>query len=183
MATLLQVLKETGMRIGEAWKLKWIDVDTVNNVIAVNNPEKHSNSRTIKVSSKLVAMLNALPKKDEKVFGYTWKENMQASYLWHRRQIAARLQNPRIAQITFHTFRHWKATMEYHRTKDPIHVQKLLGHRNIMNTMRYTQLIQFENDEYHSAVAKTIDEARQLVEGGFDYVTDIECVKLFRKRK
>lgn len=73
--------------------------------------------------------------------------------------------------------------MEYHRTKDPIHVQKLLGHRNIMNTMRYTQLVQFENDEYNSAVAKTIDEARQLVEGGFDYVTDIEGVKLFRKRK
>lgn len=47
----------------------------------------------------------------------------------------------------------------------------------------YTQLVQFENDEFHSAVAKTIEEARQLVEGGFDYVTDIEGVKLFRKRK
>jgi integrase len=183
MATLLQILKETGMRIGEAWKLKWVDVDTVNNVISVNDPEKRSNSRTIKVSSKLIAMLNMLPKKDEKIFGYAWQENMEESYLWHRRQIAVRLQNPRIAQITFHTFRHWKATMEYHRTKDLIHVQKLLGHRNIMNTMRYTQLVQFENDDYHSAVAKTIDEARQLIENGFDYVTDIEGVKLFRKRK
>jgi len=183
MATLLQVLKETGMRIGEAWKLKWTDIDTVNNVIAVNDPEKHSNSRSIKVTSKLIAMINALPKRDQRVFGYTYLQNMQASFIWHRRRIAANLQNPRITQITFHTFRHWKATMEYHRTKDLIHVQRLLGHRNITNTMRYTQLIQFENDEYHSAVAKTIDEARQLIEAGFDYITDIDDVKLFRKRK
>ena len=25
--------------------------------------------------------------------------------------------------------RHWKATMEYHRTKDPLHVAALLGHK------------------------------------------------------
>jgi len=47
----------------------------------------------------------------------------------------------------------------------------------------YTQLISFESDEYASAVAKTLDEARNLIEAGFDYVTDMENVKLFRKRK
>jgi len=47
----------------------------------------------------------------------------------------------------------------------------------------YTQLISFESDEYASAVAKTLDEARNLIEAGFDYVTDMESVKLFRKRK
>ena len=114
-----------------------------------------------------------------RVFG----REVECNFYNVRKRAAAILKNPRLLNIHFHTFRHWKATMEYHRTKDPIHVQKLLGHRNIMNTMRYTQLVQFENDEYHSAVAKTIDEARQLVEGGFDYVTDIDGVKLFRKRK
>jgi hypothetical protein len=32
-------------------------------------------------------------------------------------------------------------------------------------------------------VAKDVQEAKQLVEAGFDYVTDIDGVKLFRKRK
>jgi len=32
-------------------------------------------------------------------------------------------------------------------------------------------------------VARTIDEAKGLVEDGFDYVTDAEGYKLFRKRK
>jgi hypothetical protein len=59
----------------------------------------------------------------------------------------------------------------------------LLGHKNIQNTLTYTQLLKFENEEYHSATAKTIEEARQLIESGFEYVTDLEDVKLFRKRK
>jgi len=37
--------------------------------------------------------------------------------------------------------------------------------------------------QYSLDVAKTLDEARSLVEAGFDYVTDIDDVKLFRRRK
>jgi len=44
-------------------------------------------------------------------------------------------------------------------------------------------LISFESDEYSSAVAETLDEARKLVEAGFEYVMDVEGNKLFRKRK
>jgi hypothetical protein len=74
--------------------------------------------------------------------------------------------------------------MEYHKTKDILYVKELLGHRNINNTLIYTQLVKFENEEeYHSATAKTIGEAKQLIEAGFEYVTDMENVKLFRKRK
>jgi integrase len=52
--------------------------------------------------------------------------------------LATKLQNPRLLRITFHTFRHWKATMEYNRTKDILYVMKLLGHRCIKNTLVYT---------------------------------------------
>jgi site-specific recombinase XerD len=30
--------------------------------------------------------------------------------------------------------------MEYHKTKDILHVQRILGHRNIHNTMMYIRL-------------------------------------------
>jgi len=49
--------------------------------------------------------------------------------------------------------------------------------------MLYTQLINFESDEYSSAVAKNLEEARNLIEAGFDYITDMESAKLFKKRK
>ena len=73
--------------------------------------------------------------------------------------------------------------MEYHRTKDILHVMELLGHRDIKTTLIYTQLMKFESDEYHSAVAKTVDEARKLVEVGFEYVCTYNDIMLFRKRK
>lgn len=91
--------------------------------------------------------------------------------------------NPRINKITFHTFRHYKATMEYHRTKDLLHVQKILGHKSILSTMVYTHLVNFNGDDFHSATAKTVEEAQKLVESGFEYVTSFDDVRLFRKRK
>ncbi len=73
--------------------------------------------------------------------------------------------------------------MEYAKTKDILHVMKMLGHRNIQNTLLYTPLISFESDEFFSATAKTVQEAQKLVEAGFEYVCDFSDVKLFRKRK
>lgn len=73
--------------------------------------------------------------------------------------------------------------MEYAKTKDILHVMKMLGHRNIQNTLIYTQLVNFESDENHSATATTVEEARKLIEAGFTFVCDMEGVKLFGKRK
>jgi hypothetical protein len=47
----------------------------------------------------------------------------------------------------------------------------------------YPHLIDFEGDEYHSAVAKSVDEARKLLETGFEYVCQKDDIMLFRKRK
>jgi hypothetical protein len=73
--------------------------------------------------------------------------------------------------------------MEYAQNKGHLTWMKLLGHRSIQNTLLYTQLVNFETDEYHSAVAKTVEEACKLIEEGFEYVCDMDGVKLFRKRK
>ena len=73
--------------------------------------------------------------------------------------------------------------MTYHKTKDIIYTQRKLGHRNLKNTMRYVQLMDFEDEEFTSAVAGTLQEACQLVEAGFEYVTEMDGVKIFRRRK
>lgn len=59
---------------------------------------------------------------------------------------------------------------------------RLLGHKNINNTLIYTQLVSF-SDDYVSRVAKGVQELCQLVEAGFEYVTDMDGVKILRKRK
>ena len=74
--------------------------------------------------------------------------------------------------------------MEYHRTKDILHVKRMLGHRKIDSTLVYTSLVEFDiDDDFTCRIARTLEEASMLIEAGFEYVTDMEGVKLFRKRK
>ena len=72
--------------------------------------------------------------------------------------------------------------MENHKTKDILQVMQILGHRNIHNTLMYTQLVNVRDDEFVSRVAKTVKEACMLIEAGFEYVTEIDRLKIFRKR-
>jgi hypothetical protein len=46
-------------------------------------------------------------------------------------------------------------------------------------------LLEVEDDEFISKVAKTVGEACALVEAGYEYVTEFkeEGIKIFRKRK
>ena len=181
MATFLQLLKETGVRCGEACKLKWTDVDLVNNSVRVT-PEKGSNARSLKISNRLVSMLKELEQHSLEVFGAN-ADAMRKSYSRQRRRATAKLRNKRLLQISFHTFRHWKATMEYHKTRDILHVMQILGHRNIKNTLIYTQLVGFKDDEFTAKVAHSEKEVCQLVEAGFEYVCDHDGNKIFKKRK
>jgi len=185
ISTLLQLLKETGMRIGEALRLKWTDIDVERNVVILNDPEKGSQPRIFKVSNTLIGKLNKLPKENERIFRNHIRQSVSSNFRTQRKRIAYKLGNPRLNKITFHTFRHWKATMEYAKTRDILHVMQLLGHRNIRNTLIYTQLIKLQKeDEFYSATAKTTKEAKQLIDDGFEYVcTTPEDVMLFRKRK
>ena len=180
-AKFLQLLKETGARSGEAWMLKWVDLDLEGKTIRIT-PEKGGNPRSLKMSGRLLAMLNGLPKDQPKVFKGS-AEHFRRTYRAQRKRTAYKLKSERIAKITFHTFRHWKATMEYAKTKNLVWVKHVLGHRSIKNTEIYTHLCDFSSEEYHSATAKTVDEARKLIESGFSYVCDMEGVKLFSKRK
>ena len=106
-----------------------------------------------------------------------------------RARLAAKLQNPRLLQIHLHTLRHWKATMEYHRTKDVFHVKELLCHKKLDNVAIYVQIdkrLFNETDEgFTCRVAHNVGEAIALTEAGFEYVTGEynDGGKIFRKRK
>ena len=64
-----------------------------------------------------------------------------------------------------------------------MYVMKLLGHKNIADTLIYAQLVEFESDEHRSAVASNVYEAKKLIEAGFEYVCSHNETMLFRRRK
>jgi integrase len=180
MAAYLQTLKETMADPSEALRLRWIDIN--GNVIMINFPVKRHYHRPIQGSNTLVSMLNALPKESERIFPTTYR-NMARSYYGTRKQVAKKLNNLRILKISFVTFRHWGATMLYHQTRNILLVKKLLGHKKIENTMKYTQLIQFKDNQYEVATATNIEEAKPIIAAGFEYVTEKTGIMLFRKPK
>ena len=141
------------------------------------------------LSIKLADMLQTLPKNyGERIFSNPHQplDHHRDILNQQRKRIAHKLQNPRLLRITFHTLRHWKATMEYHKTRDILYVKQLLGHKRIENTLKYVQLAEelFKDQiEYVSKVAKTEGEACALIDAGFDFVCDFNGNKLFRKRK
>lgn len=63
LAAFLQLLKETGMRSGEAWNLKWADFDFERKQVRVT-PEKGSRPILLPITSNLVAMLKMLSAKN-----------------------------------------------------------------------------------------------------------------------
>jgi len=183
-ATFLQVLKDTAARSAEAAKLKWIDIDEKTCTIRINNPIKGSNARIVKVTPTTIAMLNNMPKTSEYIFNPR-VDTIRTGFTKQRTRIARILQNPKLKQIHMHTLRHWKATMEYHRTKNIKYVQQLLGHRKLENTDFYTQLLNFESDEWHVAHARNLEEENKLVEAGFEFIrySEKDEVAIYRKRK
>ncbi len=146
-------------------------------------PEKHSNPRILKISRNLIERLESLPHTSKYVFGGTSLKTTQRIFQRARKLTAAKTKNLRLLDITFHTVRHWKATMEYHKTRDILHVMRMLGHKNIKNTLRYTQLVDLNEQDFISKVAYTIEDACKLIEGGFQYVCEFENAKLFKKPK
>jgi len=100
-----------------------------------------------------------------------------------RKRVAQKLQNPRIDKITFHTLRHLYGSLEYFKTKDILHVKERLGHRSITSTLIYTHLVNFESDVCHTATSKSLKQDEELLKAGFEYVTERDRIKIFRKRK
>ena len=56
---------------------------------------------------------------------------------------------------------HFKVTMEYHKTKDILHVMRILGHRNIKNTLVYTHLVNFQ-----------VESARAWRQRNYEYISE-----------
>jgi len=101
----------------------------------------------------------------------------------HRNQLAEKIQDASLKTIRLYDFRHFFATNLYDKTKDILLVKLQMGHKKLDTTLIYTQLLNLNEDEWTCKGVTNANEAKQLIEAGFQYVTTIEGIQLFRKRK
>jgi integrase len=180
-------LYETGARVNEAERLEWTDLDRERNKVTVK-ASKNGNARIVTVSKHLMDLLFSLPKTEKTVFPKRSPSARQTGFYSRMKNLARVHQNPRFLKIHRHTFRHCKALREYDKTKNILHVKKVLGHKSIMTTQRYVELYEeiygdMKPENYICETASNVKEAKKLVESGFEYVCEIEGEQLFRKCK
>jgi len=183
-AVAYSTIRDIGIRPVELGmlKVKDIDLDT-GEVYPIT--AKHGAERVLRVKSSTLAMIkkyiteNSLSPSDSIWNSRRVEEN------WSRLKVivARKLGEPQLAQIRLYDLRHFAGSMTYYKTKDIIFTMRFLGHKNIKNTLRYVHLINFDKEDYHCKAATNVEEAKALIEQGFEYVTEIDGIKLFRKRK
>jgi len=183
----LQLSMETGLRPIELCNLKVKDIDldhkTVNPTTA-----KGGNPRTIPMTANLTAKIQERIilknlKPNDKLFANVTADQYSSQYRTLRNKLAIKLKDPSIQTIRLYDFRHYFCTKKLYDINNPYTVMVLMGHKKLQTTQKYMHLLNFGDEEYTVAGATTANEATKLIETGFQYVTTIEGIQLFRKRK
>jgi integrase len=179
------ILKDTGIRPIELHNLKLENIDLERGLIYIRSA-KHGNPRTLKLKTQTLANFKTLVVRKEYALSqqlFASPDRLSMNWREERTRAYGRTGNPEFLKIRLYDLRHYYATKLYSCTKDLLRVKINLGHKNIQNTVKYTHMVAFKDDEYHSATASTVKEACKLIEIGYEYVTELEGIKIFRKRK
>jgi integrase len=109
---------------------------------------KGLNSRVVFLSSKVVQVMNDLPRNSEFVFTYKNKP-LDWKYCLHR---LGKLGKQGGIHVTPHQLRHTCATMLLNAGMPILSVQRILGHKYVETTLRYARV-------YDSTVVKDFQRA------------------------
>jgi integrase len=136
---------------------------------------------------RITAMLDALPRKTERIFGNGPITSTKMTFMRARRRLANKLQNPRLLKISFHTLIQWKATMLYHETGDIHYVKRFLGHKSIVNTEIYINIadtiFESKSDEFTVKVVEKPEDIKRRAEASFEFFCQKDNLIFLRKRK
>jgi integrase len=182
-------LSKHGLRPHEISKIRLRDIDLKRGTLEVRT-SKSGKARTLKLSSETTDLLreyvnnNQISYIDEELFSSS--KTIRNTWRKYRKRAYNKFKDAELLKIRLYDLRHWFGTMTYIKTRDIFHVKYLMGHRNIESTLHYMHVakgLQDYSDEYTVKVARNLEEFTNLLENGFEYVSDFEDKKILRKRK
>jgi len=182
----LQMSMETGLRPIELCNLKTKDLDLEQRLIYPTTA-KHGAARRLRISENLKERLidylsRYKHEPEDKLF--TGNSNDYGKYYRQlRNRLAEKLKDQSIKTVKLYDFRHYFASNLYNKTKDILLVKQQMGHKKLETTLIYTQLLNLNEEEWTCKGATNAEEAKQLIEAGFQYTNTIDGIHLYRKRK
>jgi integrase len=184
--------KETALRPIELHNLKVRDINTENKTISPIT-SKHGAGRVLKISETLTnALQKHIIKNDldtnDKVFRSNAKKYGD-NFRQMRNSLAKKLNQPELKGIRLYDIRHYALTMKYWQYRDTGLTAQDAGHKDWNTTRKYIHLCRIielmTEDGYICKIAQDIEQAKPLIEAGFEYQTGEynDGGKLFRKHK
>jgi len=182
-------LSKYGLRPDEISKLTLRDIDLEHAKLTVPT-SKLGASRTLQLKPQVVDLLRdyIVRRKISNIDTRTFATSRKIKDMWrhYRKRAFTKFKDIELLKIRLYDLRHWFGTMTYVKTRDIFYVKYALGHRRLDNTLIYIHLAKSlidYPDDFTCQTAKSVEEAAKLIETGFDYVCEVDGVKLFRKRK
>ena len=182
-------LSKHGLRPDEISKITLRDVDLQRGLLTVKT-SKLGAERTLKLKENVNDSLrNYIQRRgitNLEIPLFPKPDRLRDQWNNYRKRAYLNFKDQELLKIRLYDLRHWFATTQYLKGIDVFDLQYQMGHRNLETTQIYVHiargLVNFSSD-YNCRTAKTVEEASKLIESGFEYVTEMDGIKLFRKRK
>ena len=185
--TIFSIMKETGIAPKELSDITQKDIDTEKGIIRIKGVKGHD-SGSYKLKPNTAEMLRTYIHKHPQENPFPNPHAMSQIWVDTRRRAIKKLCKPELEKIELRNLRNYSAATYYKSLpiRDPIAVMRHLRHKKLESTMHYIRAIVLdyeEDDQWISRTSTTLEEDAKLIENGFQYVTERDGTKLFRKRK
>jgi integrase len=188
-ATIFAILAETGLEGMELHKTPRKRIDTEQGIISVEGHKGHA-SGTYRLKASTADMLREYLAKNPQEYPFPKPDQMSDMWRKARDKLADYLKQPELRNIPMKNLRNYSGAKLYYTTRDPIAVMRHLRHKKLETTMHYIRGITLDagEEEYTTKTVQlgtptTIKEITELSDAGYQYYTDADGYKLFRKRK
>lgn len=138
---LFVVLAETGMRLGEALKLRWTDIHFDDRFISLSRKadlKTRASQRVIPMTRRCMDALRSMPQSNKSPGPFSGCRKKRAEMYWNKARQAAGFTH---RDAVIHSLRHTAATRVLSTMGDIRLTQQWLGHSNIATTEKYAKIV------------------------------------------
>ncbi len=174
------LIMETGLRFGEAYNLRWSQIDFEGSKLVLEQSEKRSEGSILPLSSTAIAVLEDQKRRtwaNGRVFTVSIRNIVRTLSRAKQRVnlLGAELVNAK-------NLRHLYATRLYAQTKDLVYVQRMLRHRTVLTTQRYVHMvISKKTYEVKAVPLNDTESIKTLLAEGYDPVAQNKSVMFLRR--
>jgi len=183
-ATMYKLMTETAVEGEELHQTNRNQYDKSQRLITIKGLKGHASANYI-LTPETAQLLDEYLAKYPKDYPFPQPKVMSQMWITARTNASQIHNDPTLNTIPMKSLRNYSGAQFYLRYEhDTIGTMRHMRHKKLETTMHYLRAIVLDAEpEYISRTAKTIEEDQQLINAGYQYVTERDGIKIYRKRK